>query len=573
MKWFYDLKIRTKLTTAFVAVAVVMALVGAVGIFGLHKIDGLDVQLYEHNTQPLGHLAFVGTSYLRARVAQRELVETDDQAKKQSYMAEITAADQVMNDELAAFEKEVSTKEIREGCEALKAALGAYLPVRNGALQRALGGGGKASFGGKGQFLAYNVDAALDGLYKIMMKEGQKKSDANTGTMKSVRGLMIALMAVGVVFAVGFGLFIARTISDPIKEAVRFSKEVATGDLSRHLAVGRKDETGELAISFNGMIDELRTMMSEVKASSDAVASASREMSTSSGQMSSGLGEGTRRITQIASAVEEMGQSITEIARSAAVMATSAAKASEQADGGGKIVHETVDEVKSIAQAVERSGAMVGSLGEHSRQIGEIVTVISDIADQTNLLALNAAIEAARAGEQGRGFAVVADEVRKLAERTAEATSQISGIVRAIQKEMDGTVKSMGDGAQRVKVGVEHANHAGEALRNIVTSVGEAPVDGPADSHGNAADVGGIGPDRLRYGSGRHDIERGGGKLGRDGPLRHRACPGLCRAAAGCRPVQGIGKINLTQDTPVPGQGRPGVSRPGGCSLLSVVVS
>ena len=129
--------------------------------------------------------------------------------------------------------------------------------------------------------------------------------------------------------------------------------------------------------------------------------------------------------------------------------------------------------MKSIAEAVERSESMVGSLGEHSRQIGEIVTVISDIADQTNLLALNAAIEAARAGDQGRGFAVVADEVRKLAERTAQATSQISGIVRAIQAEMDGTVKSMGDGAQKVKAGVEHATHAGDALRNIVTSVGE----------------------------------------------------------------------------------------------------
>src|SRR5208337_3416783 len=141
MKWFRDLKIRKKLTIAFVAIAVVMALVGAIGIFGLEKIDSLDVQLYEQNTQPLGHLAYVGSSYLRARVAQRELVETDDPAKKQGYMAEITANDQVMNDELAAFDKQVSSEEVRKGCEALKASLGAYLPVRNGALQRALGGG------------------------------------------------------------------------------------------------------------------------------------------------------------------------------------------------------------------------------------------------------------------------------------------------------------------------------------------------------------------------------------------------------------------------------------------------
>jgi len=284
---------------------------------------------------------------------------------------------------------------------------------------------------------------------------------------------LIGLIAVGVVFAVGFGLFIARMISNPLREAVSFSKEVATGDLSKHITVETKDETGQLADSFNIMIDELRKIMADIKGSSGSVASASRELSASSEQMSAGLGEGTKRITQIASAVEEMGQSIGEIARSASVMAASAAKASEQADAGGKIVHETVAEVKSIAEAVERSEAMVGSLGEHSRQIGEIVTVISDIADQTNLLALNAAIEAARAGEQGRGFAVVADEVRKLAERTAQATSQISGIVRAIQGEMDGTIKSMGDGTQKVKAGVEYAGRAGEALRNIVSSVAE----------------------------------------------------------------------------------------------------
>ena len=292
MKWFYDLKIRTKLTIAFVAIAVLMAVVGAIGIISLQRVDGLDVQLYEQNTQPLGHLAYVGVSYLRARVAQRQLVETDDPAKKQRYMEVITAADQVMNDELAAFEKELSSGEIRKGCEALKAALEAYLPIRNGALQRALGGNGTASFGGKGEFVAYEVDKSLDNLYNVMMKEGQKKSVANTGTMRSARALMVGLMALGVVFAVGFGLFIARMIADPIREAVRFSKEVATGDLSRHLTVGRRDETGELAGSFNTMIDQLRTMMADIKASSGAVASASQELSASSEQMSRGLGRG-----------------------------------------------------------------------------------------------------------------------------------------------------------------------------------------------------------------------------------------------------------------------------------------
>ena len=141
------------------------------------------------------------------------------------------------------------------------------------------------------------------------------------------------------------------------------------------------------------------------------------------------------------------------------------------ADKGQEIVTKSVEEVKAISETVNESAKLMSSLGERSKQIGEIVNVIKDIADQTNLLALNAAIEAARAGEQGRGFAVVADEVRKLAERTAKATAEISGMIGAIQEEMDQAVISMENGTKRVEVGVEFSIQAGVALKQIVGSV------------------------------------------------------------------------------------------------------
>ena len=175
---------------------------------------------------------------------------------------------------------------------------------------------------------------------------------------------------------------------------------------------------------------------------------------------------------QIASSSSEMSQTIIDIARNASNIAASANEASSRADEGKKVVNESVKEVNEIATSVIRSAELITSLGERSKQIGEIISVIKDIADQTNLLALNAAIEAARAGEQGRGFAVVADEVRKLAERTANATSEISAMIVAIQTGVDTAVKSMDDANAKVKSGVQGVTKAGESLNKIVESVG-----------------------------------------------------------------------------------------------------
>jgi methyl-accepting chemotaxis protein len=184
--------------------------------------------------------------------------------------------------------------------------------------------------------------------------------------------------------------------------------------------------------------------------------------------MAAGAQEQTSQAGEVASAVEEMTKTIIENSRNAGSAAETAKRAREAAQAGGKVVSETVVGMRGIAAVVKESAATVTELGKSSDQIGEIISVIDDIADQTNLLALNAAIEAARAGEQGRGFAVVADEVRKLAERTTKATKEIAGMIKKIQADTAGAVRSMEEGTQKVEEGIRLADRAGVSLEEIV---------------------------------------------------------------------------------------------------------
>ncbi|MBF0557475.1 MAG: methyl-accepting chemotaxis protein [Nitrospirae bacterium] len=265
--------------------------------------------------------------------------------------------------------------------------------------------------------------------------------------------------------------FVANKITSPLQQAVDISNQLSQGNLGVEINVDSRDEVGQLLLSMRTMVENLKKMITAIKTAADTVSSDSHQLSANAEQMSNGVIEESGRASQIATASEEMSRTVIDIARNASQMAEAAENTVRTAKDGGEIVEKSVQEVKAIANTVNESAEMVKLLGERSKQIGDIVVVIKDIADQTNLLALNAAIEAARAGEQGRGFAVVADEVRKLAERTAKATSEISEMIHAIQEEVGKTVVSMDEGTKRVEVGVEYATKAGTALSGIVSSI------------------------------------------------------------------------------------------------------
>ena len=243
---------------------------------------------------------------------------------------------------------------------------------------------------------------------------------------------------------------------------------IADGDISTHINIFAKDEIGDLGHAINRMLTSLNGMVASIKATAEQVASASTQLYATSDQIATGAEEVAAQAGTVATASEEMTCTSSEIANNCLMAVESSQRASDSASSGFAVVQETVDEMGRIAERVKESALTVESLGARSDQIGEIVGTIEDIADQTNLLALNAAIEAARAGEQGRGFAVVADEVRALAERTTKATKEIGAMIKAIQMETKGAVSSMEEGVKAVEKGTADAGRSGLALQEIL---------------------------------------------------------------------------------------------------------
>jgi methyl-accepting chemotaxis protein len=290
----------------------------------------------------------------------------------------------------------------------------------------------------------------------------------SVSSLKTASVTVIVGLSIAVLVGIGLAFFITRSIVTPVHDIVARIQEIAKGDLTLRTKADGKDEIAEMGTCFNGFVQKLHDAITEVSGSSHEVASAATEIAASSEEMASGMKEQATQVTQISSAIEQMSSSVVEVAKKSAEAANNAADSGKTAQEGGKVVTQTIEGMQSISQAVSASATAVQELGKRGEQIGQIIKVINDIADQTNLLALNAAIEAARAGEHGRGFAVVADEVRKLADRTTKATEEIAQSINAIQTETGEAVKRMNAGTEQVKVGVERATEAGDSLGKIV---------------------------------------------------------------------------------------------------------
>ena len=245
------------------------------------------------------------------------------------------------------------------------------------------------------------------------------------------------------------------------------------GDLTRRLIVEREDETGSLARSFNDFLDNLKAIVVRINQSAIAVAGSAENLNRSSAEIANATERAASQSTSVAIACEEMALTSAQIAGNCIRTAEISSHATRTAMNGSDVVEHAVQSIQRITVKVQQSAKTVASLGIRSEQIGNIVSTIEDIADQTNLLALNAAIEAARAGEQGRGFAVVADEVRALAERTTKATREIGEMIKAIQKETQLAVDAMEEGVQEVERGTADAARSGQALEDIISQVGD----------------------------------------------------------------------------------------------------
>ncbi|WP_445261909.1 methyl-accepting chemotaxis protein [Pseudomonas sp. RA_105y_Pfl1_P41] len=312
-------------------------------------------------------------------------------------------------------------------------------------------------------------------LIRVMIESNNRQIKEGVIAADELRGSALAWMISGIalafIIAITIGVLITRLITRPIAQAVESAQRIAKGDLTQAILTERTDEAGQLLMALADMQGGLKSTLMEIANASDQLASAAEELSAVTDESSRGLTRQNDEIQQAATAVNQMTAAVDEVASNAVSTSEASRQATSEAEDGRQQVEQAVSGMSSMVTEINDSTQSVADLAGQVREIGKVIDVIRGIADQTNLLALNAAIEAARAGEQGRGFAVVADEVRALAHRTQVSTVDIEKMIGEVQVGADGAVAAMNKSLTWANNTQALAQNAGEALQRITASV------------------------------------------------------------------------------------------------------
>lgn len=329
------------------------------------------------------------------------------------------------------------------------------------------------------------ISADLQTLVDDNIKFIAAENDSNNDLYATAKVILMSTVLIAVLVSACIAFFISRSINQGIGEVLRVSEKVARGDLRDKVMFQSSDELGQLAVSYNATLENVKSLIRGIQETAEQVAASSEELTASADQSAAVTLQIAQSITSVAESsnaqsgevdttsatVEQIAASIEQVAATATESAAQSSEVASKAKDGSESVEKAIAQMSNIENKVSGSSELVEKLGERSKEIGQIVNTISGIAGQTNLLALNAAIEAARAGEQGRGFAVVAEEVRKLAEQSQSAAKQIESLISAIQLDTETAVIAMREGTQEVKVGTQVVGDSGQAFTEILTLV------------------------------------------------------------------------------------------------------
>jgi methyl-accepting chemotaxis protein len=480
MKWFLNLSTRGKLFIGFGLLIVLLGVVSMVAYRGISSIERSQKAVFEGNFADNVDVGRLTSDLSENRALLLQMVLTNKAGEQQSYLQSMKdhtrAADATMQ---RLRERNQGDPRFSERLAELGKVRTAYQQTRDDEVIPLILRG-KAS-GAQGLTTGIQADrysriTAIARQLQDEAGEDARRSYAESGqTAHEATRVLIIVGGLALVLAVAMILVLARVIATPLIEISRLADRVASGDLTVSMPTNhRGDEVGVLAQMFRKMIETLREVNRQILEGVNVLGSAASEILASTTQVASGAAETAAAVTQTTSTVEEVKQTAQLSSQKARYVMESAQKSSQASQSGKKAVEETLEGMQRIQEQMEAVAGSIVRLSEQSQAIGEIIATVNDLAEQSNLLAVNAAIEAAKAGEQGKGFAVVAQEVRSLAEQSKQATAQVRTILSDIQKATTATVMAAEQGSKAVEAGVKQSKETDESIRLLMESIAES---------------------------------------------------------------------------------------------------
>ncbi len=480
MKWFYNARLSAKLFMSFALCALFTLGVGVTGSRGISALSSSLDNVFTNSLLSVTKTGEVKASVIaQNRDLYRLLAATAGnapQSVKDDIVASMTVNRTQAEKSYAAYRATPLDDDERAAGDQMDRDWPGYQALIDQARSVALSGdvaGARAIIDGDVRSGYLKLMDQLTTIVNSNNRQAGEAAVASDQTQDSAqRNLYIGI---GLSFSAAFvmGLFISRAISTPINTAVINARRIASGDLTLPIASQYHDEAGMMLVALSDMQDNLKSTIGQISSAADQLASAAEELNAVTEESSRGLLRQNDEIQQAATAVNEMTAAVEEVARNAMSTSEASRQTSTDAAAGRDQARDAVNAINTVSAEISSSTTMVEELAGRVREIGQVLDVIRGIAEQTNLLALNAAIEAARAGEQGRGFAVVADEVRALAARTQASTGEIETMIGSVQASADLAVRAMCNSRAMASNTQTLAQATGQSLERIAQSIAE----------------------------------------------------------------------------------------------------